>query len=91
MTVELKPRWKGYCVPDPMQGFAWEQKSYGPPWSMIYVPVKFQFNVLVSFRNGFLISKASKTLARMERGILIPIHASMQIFFEVFGSRDVWL
>ena len=36
-------------------------------WSMIYLALKSRFNAIVSFRNGILVSLASKSRTRTER------------------------
>ena len=59
-------------------------------WSMVYLPLKFEINVTVNFRNGIVISIASKSWTRLESRILIPIHALSEHFsnFGVVNMSD---
>ena len=56
-----------------------------PVWSMICLAFEFEFNAVVSFKNRILISIANKILTRMERRILVPIHA-LDRHFSILGS-----
>ena len=53
--------------------------------------IEIQFTAIVSFRNEFSISIASKLLTRMECGMLVPIQIPFQHFpnFCFYKTKDI--